>query len=120
MNGIDMERIKEVLDEFGVQYDWHKNDSFPGKEYYAIIEFWTDTAGQDIPTEFGFDGTAEDFVKEFTEAAERYDVDEEVKLYIEMLGKNGVPDSVRVLLEDIEEAKETLMKIAEKLKEVVR
>ena len=55
----------------------------------------------------------------FVEAAENYDVDEEVELYVDMRGKNGVPDTVRELLDDCQEAKDTLMKIVRRLHEAV-
>ena len=102
-----MTRIIEVLDNLGIKYSIDGNN--------ALVEFWTDTAGQDIPTEFTFDGTAKDFVKQFTEAAENYDVDAEVELYADMRGKNGVPATIRELLDDCEEAKQTLMDIAQDL-----
>lgn len=114
-----MDRIEEVLGdiEFFLKYNWQKNEN--GKDYYGLVEFWTDTAGQDIPIDFYFDGTAEDFVREFTEAAESYDVDEEVEIYVGMRGKNGVPNTVRELLDDCQEAKDKMMEIAEKLQEAI-
>lgn len=112
-----MERIEKVFDELGYGiYKWYKNEN---GTWYGLFEFWTDTADQDVPTEIEFDGTAEDFVNKFVEVAENYDVDEEVELYIGMRGKNGVPNSVRTLLDNCQEAKDTLMKIAKKLKEAV-
>lgn len=112
-----MERVKEVFDDLGFgRYDWRKNKD---NTWYGIFEFWTDTADQDIPTEIDFNGTAEDFTKKFVEAAENYNVDDEVETYVDMRGKNGVPNTVRELLNDCQEAKDTLMKIAEKLKEAV-
>ncbi len=109
------EKIYDVLDESNVRYDTNYCES----ETEAIIEFWTDTAGQDIVTEFDYDGTPEDFIEQFTERAENYDVDEEVELYVNMRGKDGVPDTVRELLDDCEEAKDTLMEISRKLKNVL-
>ncbi len=103
-----MERIENVLEEMGIKY------SIDGKN--VLVEFWTDTAGQDIPVEFKFDGTPESFVKEFTECAEIYDVDEEVELYVNSRGERGVPNTIRELLDDCQEAKDTLMEIARKLK----
>lgn len=103
-------QIENVLDNMGLRYSFGEN---------AYIEFWTDTAGQDIPTEFDYDGTPEDFVAQFVEAAERYDVDTEVELYMEMRGRNGVPNTVRELLNDCQEAKDTLMKIADKLQKAI-
>jgi hypothetical protein len=92
------------------------------KENEALIEFWTNTAGQDIPVEIEFDGTPEDFVKKFTEYAENYNVDEEVEflIYIGMRDKQGVPCSVRELTDDCQEAKDTLMNIAKKLQAALK
>lgn len=104
-------KIKEILEEKGVKYEIRP------KEGYGLVEFWTDTAGQDIPTEFDFDGTPEGFVKEFVERAENYDVDEEVELYADMRGKQGVPDTIRELIDDCQEAKNTLLDIAKALKD---
>lgn len=106
--------IETVLDDMNVNYNFGEteNDS-------ALIEFWTDTAGQDIPTEFEYDGTPEDFVKQFTERAENYDVDEEVELYAGMRGQRGVPNTIRELFDDMQEAKDTLMKIADKLQKAI-
>ena len=114
-----MERIEKVLEELGINYKWHEDGGYTDASHYALVEFWTDTAGQDVPTEFGFDGTASDFVKQFTECAENYDVDEEVELYVDMRGKQGVPGTVRELLDDCQEAKDTLMNIAQKLQEAI-
>jgi len=89
------------------------------EEKSALIEFWTDKAGQDIPVEIEYDGTDVDFVEKFNDFAENYDVDEEVELYVNMRSKDGVPSTVREILEDCEEAKETLMKLAKGLKEIL-
>ena len=109
MKGI--KKIKAVLEDMNIRYNIKKNE--------ALIEFWTDTAGQDIPTEFDYDGTAEDFVRQFTERAEYYDVDEEVESFVDMRGQNGIPRTVRELLDDCQEAKDTLMEIADKLHKVI-
>ncbi len=103
--------IKEILEEKNVKYEIRP------KEGYGLVEFWTDTAGQDIPTEFDFDGTPDGFVKKFVECAENYDVDEEVELFAGMRGKQGVPDTIRELLDDCQEAKDTLLDIAKALKD---
>lgn len=109
------EEIYDVLDDMNVRYNTEYCDS----KTEALIEFWTDTAGQDVLTEFDYDGTPEDFVKQFTERAENYDVDEEVELFVNMRGKDGVPNTVRELLNDCQEAKDTLMEIAEKLQKAI-
>ena len=109
------EAIYDALDTLEVKY----NTKYCDSETEALIEFWTHTAGQDIPTEFDYDGSPEDFVKQFAERAENYDVDNEVELYVDMRGQRGVPKTVRELLDDCQEAKDTLMKIAEELKKAI-
>lgn len=99
-----MKRIEEVLDNMGISFEIQKN--------FAHIEFWTDTAGQDIPVEIDYDGTVENLVDKFTAYAESYNVDDEVEIYVNMRGENGVPSSIRELLDDCQEAKDTLMEIA--------
>ena len=108
-----MERIEKVLEEAGVKYDI--------KDDYALVEFWTDTAGQDIPVELYFDEkpTPENFVKKFSEYAENYDVDDEVELFVNMRGKRDVPESIRELLDDCQEAKDTLIELASKMKAAI-
>jgi len=110
-NDLTFEQIESVLDDLGVGYEIEGD--------YGLVEFWTDTAGQDIPTEFDFDGTPEGFIREFIRSAEAYDVDEEFELYASMLGENGIPSSARTLLEDLEEAKGTLMEIANALESLL-
>ena len=107
-----MKRITDCLDKLGISYKIGDRE--------ALIEFWTDTAGQDIPTEFVYDGTPEDFVSEFKLAAENYDVDEEVEIFAQSRGKNGIPSSIKILLEDMQEAKDTLMDLAVKLEGALR
>ena len=106
-----MNRIEKVFNDLGIKMEIDGDN--------VLVEFWTDTSGQDIPIEFEFDGTAENFVEKFTEEAELYDVDEEVAIFINMRGKNGVPESVTDLLASCKEAKNTLMDIAEKLKDAI-
>lgn len=107
-NAVNLQKVLDLLEEEGCKV------SVKGKD--ACVEFWTDTAGQDIVTEFEFDGTTEDFVKQFSERAEGYDVDTEVELFVGMRGKNGVPDTVSGLIADCQEAKDTLMSLAGKIK----
>lgn len=109
------EKIYDVLDNMNVKY----NTNYCNSETEAIIEFWTNTAGQDIPTEFDYDGTPDDFVRQFKKQTENYDVDEEVEILVNIRGICGVPKTVRKLLDDCQEAKDTLMKIADKLEKAI-
>lgn len=106
------DELEEVLGELDVKYDL--------KEGHFLMEFWTDTAGQDICYELDSDNV-EEIISDFTEyAEERYDVDEEVSVYEGLRGERGVPADYETLVADIKEAKETLLKIADRLKEGVK
>lgn len=98
-----IEQIKEVLEDQGVRYSIGEKD--------VQVEFWT-SSGQDIPVIFAYDGTPGNLVDTFREYAENYDVDSEVESYIGMRGQNGIPSTVREILEDCEEAKAKLMEIS--------
>ena len=106
-----MKRIRKALDDMGIKYDIKKKS--------ALVEFWSDTTGQDIDIEFEFDGTPEDFVCQFTDGAENYDVDDEVEFFAGMRGKDGVPETIRELLDGCQEVKDTLLDIARQLKEAL-
>lgn len=106
-----MYKIKNALNQLDVK--WAICDKT------VCIEFWTHIAGQDVPTEFEYDGTAEDFVNQFTEKAECYDVDEEVEVYVGVRGHGGVPDTIRELYDDCQDAKDTLLLIANKLQKAL-
>lgn len=105
--------IEKVLEEKGVKYE------IKPEEKRGSVEFWTDTAGQDIPVELDFDGTPENFIEQFADSADNYDVDDEVEMYVNMRGQNGIPATVRELLDDCQEAKDTLMDIAAALKGLI-
>lgn len=73
------------------------------------IEMWTDTAGQDVFIECN---KPEELVDAIKNRYENYDIDEEVKLYLEAKnnGFQGVP-SATILVKDCEE-------VAKKLEEL--
>lgn len=68
-------------------------------------------AGEDIV----FDVSAEKFVENVREYADEFDVDDHVELWIAGRGKNGVPSTVRELLEDAEAIAAMLKELAEAL-----
>lgn len=69
------------------------------KEYCVEINQSTDL-GEDWWFTLWYDGTDEDFIQKFETMVENFDPDEEAEPYIEMRGKNGVPDSIRDILDD--------------------
>ena len=54
-----------------------------------------------------YDGTEEDFIRQFERYAEDFDAEEHAEMYINMRGKRGVPNcTIRELLNDAEEIKQ--------------
>jgi hypothetical protein len=100
------ENIVRILEDNGFyvgepEYSNHHN------EYCIEINQSTDL-GEDWWITLWYDGTDEDFIQKFETLVENFDPDEEAEVYIEMRGKNGVPDSIRDIINDQEWKLETL------------
>lgn len=109
-----MELIKEIQDKLE-EHDWHVSsvDKQNG-EYYAEIGKGT-PAGEDWWETIWFDGTKNGFAEAVMEAYNDFDVDEAVEIWIEGRGKNGVPSSIRTLVEDAEWKEKALMELGDAL-----
>ena len=70
-------------------------------EFYVEINQYT-PAGEDWWETIWFDGTDNGFIRAVRERYRDFDVDAEAEVWIERKGKNGVPDSIRELIEDAE------------------
>jgi hypothetical protein len=81
---------------------------------YVMFETWTDHAGQDLIIETDSTDPKEviDFVIDF---ARNYDVDDEVELFVEFRGQRGVPERIRDIIEDCEEAESLYAELADEL-----
>lgn len=90
------------------------------KEYCIEINQYTDL-GEDWWLTLWYDGTDEDFIQKFETVVEYFDPDEEAEIYIDMRGKNGVPDSIRDILDDqvwkLNTLKTTLKELNEEFEE---
>ena len=83
-------------------------------QYVAELE-WYSPAGEDFIVTLWFDGTSADFVREFADYAEDFDPEEHAAMWIENKNSvSGVP-SIRELIDDADEIKETLMRVAAEL-----
>lgn len=111
-------RIEELLEKHDfsvcgqITYRTYSNDG-----YDVELETYS-PAGEDVIVPLIYDGTEESFIKAFRRCAEGFDAEEHAEMWIESRGKNGVPDSIKDLLEDAEWIKDTLMEIAEELIEL--
>ena len=83
-------------------------------EYYREIEFYS-PEGEDVCETIWYDGTDDGFIKAFRQLADNFDADEHARMWINTRNVKGVPDSVRALIDDAENIKDTLFKVAEKL-----
>lgn len=72
-------------------------------------------AGEDWIVTVWFDGTARGFKRAIEQYAIYFDIDEEVSVYVENRGKNGIPSSIEVLLEDAKWKMRELEDLAEEL-----
>ncbi len=50
--------------------------------------------------------------------ADDFDADEHAEMWIDLRGKRGVPDSIRVLINDADSIKEFLLKVADELEHI--
>ena len=82
--------------------------------YYVDINQYT-PEGEDWYESIWFNGTKEDFVNAVKNRAENFDVDEEVEIWIPSRGKNGVPHSIKALVQDAEWKKHKLQELANNL-----
>ena len=92
------ENIVRILEDSGF-YVGKPEYSNHHREYYVEINQSTDL-GEDWWMTLWYDGSDEDFIQKFETMVDYFDPDEEAEVYIEMRGKNGVPDSIRDILDD--------------------
>lgn len=107
------EEIVKTIEKIGFKII--EKDEQDGESYITLERFTP--AGEDWCTTVWFDGN-EDFIEEVRLIYEDFDVDEEAELWIEGRGKNGVPSSIRVLLNDAEWKEDALGELAEELEKL--
>lgn len=79
------------------------------------LENYPTPAGGDWIVAFWFDGTARGFKRAIAQYSFYFDIDDEVSLYVDNRGKNGIPSSIEVLLEDAKWKMRELEDLAEEL-----
>ena len=101
--------ITEKQIEVMESLDWRIHDDGEDIE----IENYS-PAGEDLV----FTLYGETLLEAVTELYESYDAEEHAELWIDSRGKNGVPGSIRELLDDADSIEEMLRELAVALKEV--
>ena len=89
------------------------------KEPFYLELYGRSPEGEDLSGEcVWFDGTDEGLKAALAEHAESFDPDEHAELYINMRGKQGVPNSIRALIDDADAIKKMLQELSDKVSEV--
>ena len=88
-----------------------------GNEFIVEINQGT-PLGEDWWEAIWFDGTNDRFVEAIRDRYNNFDVDEETEIWIENRGKNGVPSSIKALVEDAEWKESELERLANDLEEL--
>lgn len=71
--------------------------------------------GEDWWISIFFNGTNNGFIQEFYNRAYDFDIDEEVEIFVQGRGKNGIPSSIVDLVEDAKWKQKTLEETADEL-----
>jgi hypothetical protein len=112
-------KLQKKLIEVLEANDWGFDEpQKQGKEYYLEMNHET-PAGEDWWETVWYDGTINGFCEGVYKLYDNFDVDEDVELWVDSRGKNGVPSSVRILVENAEYKEEVLEQLYFALQEVV-
>lgn len=112
------DRIEELLNQHDIFLCGKITERYKESGSYDVELETYSPEGENVIISFIFDGTEEDFIRQFTNYANDFDAEEHAELWIECRGKNGVPESIKDLLEDAEWIKDTLTEVSKKLKNV--
>lgn len=78
---------------------------------FFFFETWT-SVDEDVVIEIDFeDEDTEDLLSQLRDYAEYFDVDEYAEPFIEQRGQNGIPSSIRAILDSAEEVGEVYQKV---------
>jgi len=108
-------RIEGLLEEYDFSLCGEITERYNDKGNYDVELETFSPEGENVIVSLTYDGTEESFIGAFVEYANDFDAKEHAEIWIGSRGKNGVPDSIKDLLEDAEWIKYTLISIAEKL-----
>ena len=111
-------RIIEILEAHDISLCGEISERTYNNDGYDVELETYSPEGEDVIIPLIYDGTEEDFIRQFEKYTEDFNAEEHAEMWIEGRGKNGVPDSIKDLLEDAEWIKDTLMEVAEELNNI--
>lgn len=110
------ERITNVLESYDISLCGEiSKRTYYNDGYDVELETYS-PEGENVIISFTYDGTEEDFIKQFESYAEDFDADEHAEMWIEARGSvNGVPNSIRDLINDANWIKNMLLMVSKEL-----
>ena len=108
------QRIINVVEKNG--FSIHEVEKH-GEEFYVEINQGT-PLGEDWWETIWFDGSSDGFIGAVRSRYNNFDIDEEVEIWVECRGKNGVPSSIKSLVKDAEWKESALEQLADELEEL--
>lgn len=92
-----LDKLTAKMEELG----WNVQEPFTYSDGTIGLEFGQYTpCGEDWFENMEMGDNIDYFISQLQDRVNYWDSDEEAELYIDMRGKNGVPDSIRALLDD--------------------
>ena len=85
------------------------------EETFSVELEWYSPAGEDYILAIYYDGTDENFVGEYDMAACNFDPDEHAAIIVDCRGENGVPSSIRALIDDADAIQDKLLSMIKPL-----
>ena len=116
-----MKKLIDLMEDLGWTIRDLKDYEYLVSEGKTQLEFnQFSPAGEDFNFYIEFNNNIQDFLNELREYVNDFDIDEHVKIWIDVLGQNGVPSTIRELLEDAESIKEMLEELLNSVEEYVK
>lgn len=109
------ERIIKILEAHDISLCGEISErTYQTDSYDVELETYS-PEGENVIISLIYDGTEEDFIRQFESYAEDFDPDEHVTMWFESRGENGVPESIRDLINDANWIKNMLLMVSKKL-----
>ena len=106
------EKIIDIIEE--QNFSCYGKITKQGDDYYVEIGQYS-PAGNDWSEVIWFDGTEGGFINAVRQRALDFDINDEMRLWIPLMGKNGVPEDAEALLEDAKWKKQALLDLSDAL-----
>lgn len=113
-----MHIVKEIIDVLENHNFEIQQVEEPNGDKYIELQQHT-PCGEDWHETIWFNGTDDDFVRNVNKRYMDFDVDEEVEPWVEKRGENGVPSSIKALVEDAEWKERELEILSNELEEAL-